>query len=101
MKTESTEGETRSIYQRAVDWFFGYDYFISYCWADGRNYAQELAEKLEAQGFKCFLDSSDYAKGDNWRNEGKTSTNFLLSQLNLLLTSRILLLTYTRINPNS
>ena len=50
---------------------FGFDFFISYCWADGRHYATELQRKLKAQGFNCFLDSSDYAKGDNWRVAGQ------------------------------
>jgi len=59
------------LLQRVADFMFGYDFFISYCWADGRHYANELQRKLEGQGFKCFLDSSDYAKGDNWRAAGQ------------------------------
>lgn len=55
---------------RAVDYLFGYDFFISYCWSDGRKYALKLHEQLSNIGFRCFLDSSDYAKGDNWRNQG-------------------------------
>lgn len=54
---------------------FGYDFFISYCWADGRTYAAELHNKLCLLGFRCFLDSSDYAKGDHWRNQGKRALN--------------------------
>src|SRR3954453_2603461 len=59
------------LFQRGADFLFGYDFFISYCWADGRHYAQELQRKLKNQGFNCFLDSSDYAKGDNWRATGQ------------------------------
>lgn len=65
------EKDSRSLFRQAVDWVFGYDFFISYCWADGREYALALERKLEAQGFNCFLDSSDYAKGDDWRQQGR------------------------------
>lgn len=61
----------KSLLHRLNDYVFGYDYFISYCWADGRQYAVELAKRLQEQGFECFLDSSDYAKGDNWREQGR------------------------------
>lgn len=63
--------EKRGLFQRLADFLFGFDFFISYCWADGRQYALELQRKLEESGFKCFLDSSDYAKGDNWRAAGR------------------------------
>jgi hypothetical protein len=32
-----------------VDAIFGYDFFISYTWADGSKYAHRLHEKLKAQ----------------------------------------------------
>ena len=63
--------EKRGVLQKLADFLFGYDFFISYCWADGRIYAVELQERLETLGFNCFLDSSDYAKGDNWRAAGR------------------------------
>lgn len=63
--------EDRGIFEKFADFLFGYDFFISYCWADGRQYAVELQKKLEEHGFKCFLDSNDYAKGDNWRAAGR------------------------------
>lgn len=63
--------DDRSLFQRLADWLFGYDFFISYTWSDGRKYALQLKERLEDSGFKCFLDSSDYAKGDNWREQGR------------------------------
>ena len=66
-----SEEETRSILRRAIDFLFGYDYFISYAWVDGRDYAVALARELAAMGFECFLDSKDYAKGDNWRLAGR------------------------------
>ncbi len=59
-----------TLIRKIFDYLFGYDFFISYCWKDGREYALELNKKLESYGFKCFLDSSEYAKGDNWREQG-------------------------------
>ncbi|MFM9115816.1 MAG: hypothetical protein ACKOU6_06595, partial [Planctomycetota bacterium] len=41
----------------------GYDFFISYCWADGRVYALALNSELKKRGFRSFLDSEDYEKG--------------------------------------
>jgi WD40 repeat protein len=61
----------RSWFQQILDWFNGYDYFISYRWSDGRLYAVALAEQLKKLGFACFLDSADYAKGDNWKKIGE------------------------------
>ncbi len=61
----------RGWFQRLLDWFYGYDYFVSYRWSDGRVYALALAEQLEKDGFDCFLDSADYIKGDNWKRIGE------------------------------
>lgn len=74
MKATSDQDITtpaKSLFGRLSDFVFGYDFFISYCWADGRDYAVALAKQLQEQGFECFLDSSDYAKGDNWRDQGR------------------------------
>lgn len=49
----------------------GYDFFISYAWKDGRQYAVSLRESLGSRGFRCFLDSEDYEKGTSWKSEGK------------------------------
>ena len=46
----------QNIAGRLVDVIFGYDFFISYTWADGSKYAHSLCEKLKAQGFTVFLD---------------------------------------------
>ena len=40
--------------QRAVDWVFGYDFFISYSHRDGLGYPRRLKERLEQTGFKGF-----------------------------------------------
>jgi hypothetical protein len=56
---------------RLVDVIFGYDFFVSYTWADGSKYAHSLYEKLKAQGFTVFLDEEEYARGDNWTLLGR------------------------------
>jgi WD40 repeat protein len=55
---------------RVLDWVFGHDYFIAYAWSDGRTYAVALCDALQRQGFTCFLDSSNFAKGDDWKSAG-------------------------------
>ena len=61
---------TPGFLRRIVDSVFGYDYFISYTWSDGRTYALELAKQLKSHGFSCFLDSDNYKKGDRWKRVG-------------------------------
>lgn len=61
----------RSWLQAIIDALFGYDFFISYAWVDGRAYALALERELRARGFQCFLDSSEYARGDDWRAVGR------------------------------
>lgn len=60
----------RTFWQRIVDKFFGYDFFISYAHADGKFYAEGLGLKLKDYGFECFLDTQEYAKGDDWKTIG-------------------------------
>src|SRR5262249_19697178 len=48
-----------------VDLFFVYDFFISYGYADGHNYPQNLLSKLKADGFRVFLDKQVYTAGDD------------------------------------
>src|SRR5690242_5535677 len=61
----------QNIITRMFDVIFGYDFFVSYTWADGSKYARSLHEKLKAQGFTVFLDEEDYATGDNWTLLGR------------------------------
>jgi WD40 repeat protein len=61
----------QKITGRLVDVIFGYDFFVSYTWADGSKYADSLYKKLTAQGFTVFLDKKDYARGDNWTLLGR------------------------------
>lgn len=56
----------RSIWQKLIDQFYGYDFFISYRWSDGRQYALQLAEGLKSKGYNSFLDSEVYRPGENW-----------------------------------
>jgi|GEM_PF-2382191 len=37
---------------------------------NGEIYANAIADRLEAEGFKCFLDRKDYAPGDQWKGIG-------------------------------
>jgi hypothetical protein len=60
----------RSIFQRINDWLFGYDFFISYRWSDGREYALKLAEELQKRDYECFLDTHDYLPWGNWIIDG-------------------------------
>ncbi|MCA8990754.1 MAG: toll/interleukin-1 receptor domain-containing protein [Planctomycetaceae bacterium] len=61
----------RTIWQEVIDAIYGYDYFISYRWSDGRQYALQLAESLQGVGYNVFLDSEDYKPGENWRWGGQ------------------------------
>ncbi|GAB5517576.1 toll/interleukin-1 receptor domain-containing protein [Rhodopirellula baltica] len=63
----------RSVWKRLTDRFYGYDYFVSYRWSDGRGYAVSLCEQLEDKGFDCFLDSSEFGAGVNHREVGDAS----------------------------
>ncbi|MFT5470586.1 MAG: WD40 repeat protein [Verrucomicrobiales bacterium] len=56
----------RSLWQRLTDWLFGYDFFLSYRWSDGREYALSLAKNLNEANCDCFLDSEEYKPGANW-----------------------------------
>jgi TIR domain len=60
----------RPFWQRLVDAFFGYDFFIAYSQGDGKAYAGDLARRLKNRGFECFLDTEDFAKGDDWKSVG-------------------------------
>lgn len=55
------------VLRRALDVVFGYDFFISYSQADGKDYPSRLKTRLEEPGFKVFLDQTEYAAGENLR----------------------------------
>jgi tetratricopeptide (TPR) repeat protein len=54
---------------RAVDWVFGYDFFISYSHGDGMRLPRRLKERLEQAGFRAFLDQTEYVAGADLRRE--------------------------------
>src|SRR5215467_4130857 len=66
----SNEGIKREgLIARAVDWAFGYDFFISYNHGDGMRLPRRLKERLEQAGFRVFLDQTEYVAGDDLRRE--------------------------------
>jgi TIR domain len=84
------------LFQKAVDFLFAYDFFIAYAWADARDYAIALTQQLRKQGFECFLDSKEYARGDDWRIVGrralqKTKTLLLLGSPGAVNSNAVLL----------
>jgi tetratricopeptide (TPR) repeat protein len=58
-----------SLIARAVDWVFGYDFFISYSHGDGMRLPRRLKERLEQAGFRVFLDQTEYVAGADLRRE--------------------------------
>lgn len=54
---------------RAVDWVFGYDFFLSYNHADGMLLPRRLKERIEQVGFRVFLDQTEYVAGADLRRE--------------------------------
>lgn len=58
-------GPRKSWSRRVVDWLFGFDFFISYSHADGREYAAHLARDLSDLGFQIFLDANVYSVGED------------------------------------
>jgi hypothetical protein len=67
---QEKSAEARPLLRRLLDFVFGYDFFISYCWNDGGKYALALSRRLEKEGFEVFLDRDDYASGDDWKKVG-------------------------------
>jgi tetratricopeptide (TPR) repeat protein len=54
---------------RAVDWVFGYDFFVSYSHGDGMRLPRRIKERLDQAGFRVFLDQTEYVAGDDLRRE--------------------------------
>jgi WD40 repeat protein len=56
----------RRLIRSALDYLFGYDFFIAYAHADGSRYVSDLAERLQSPGldFHVFLDTHVYVAGD-------------------------------------
>lgn len=60
-----------SWWRRLANIFWGYDFFVSYNWSSGGQYAVSLAEQLRERGYDCFLDQSEFAAGDDWKREAQ------------------------------
>lgn len=58
---------------RIRNWLWGYDFFISYHWNSGGSYAVNLAQRLRDKKYDVFLDRAEYAMGDDWLREGRSS----------------------------
>ncbi|MBC8354423.1 MAG: TIR domain-containing protein [Planctomycetes bacterium] len=54
-----------SFLGRMVDFLFGFDFFISYSHADGKQYPARLTSELEKAGLRTFLDTQVYVPGDD------------------------------------
>lgn len=65
--TTKRADERRGLLRGALDFVFGYDYFISYAWRDGIAYATALAQQLSADGYEVFLDRVRFVSGDDWK----------------------------------
>ncbi len=68
-KSSPSTDTRQSLWRRLANRIWGYDFFVSYNWATGGPYAVSLAERLRDRGYDCFLDQSEFAAGDDWRNE--------------------------------
>ncbi|MGE3230155.1 MAG: toll/interleukin-1 receptor domain-containing protein [Hyphomicrobium sp.] len=58
-----------SLITRAIDWIFGYDFFLSYSHSDGLNLPRHIKDRLTRAGFHVFLDQTEYAPGIDLRRE--------------------------------
>ena len=76
---QMVESYFKRLLRRIVDAIFGFDFFISYSSRDpdqiGRNYALALKNLLTDRDYVCFLDSTDYEKGEDWQEVGKVALN--------------------------
>jgi hypothetical protein len=61
---------------------WGYDFFISYHWGSGGQYAVNLAQRLRDRNYDVFLDRAEFASGDDWEAIGKIA---LLNTKRLIL----------------
>jgi WD40 repeat protein len=57
------------LVRAAWERLFGYDFFISYAWRDGRSYAEALYSRLTSpqHRYRCFIDDKEMGGGQEWR----------------------------------
>lgn len=83
----------QSLKLKLTQYLWGYDFFISYHWASGGKYAVSLAQQLRQRHYDVFLDRSDYADGDDWKEVGEialrnTQRLVLIATREAVLTSK-------------
>lgn len=54
----------QTLWQRLEALITGYDFFISYRWADGRTYAAALARQIKSRNYDVFLDNGSHRSID-------------------------------------
>ena len=70
LASSSSDGiKADGLVGRAVDWVFGYDFFLSYSHGDGMRLPRRVKERLEQAGFRVFLDQTEYVAGADLRRE--------------------------------
>ena len=52
-------------FREAIDWIFGFDFFISYAHKDGTGYPSRLTASLAKLRLDAFLDKTIYSAGDD------------------------------------
>lgn len=62
----------RAFVTRLYQWLWGYDFFISYQWTSGGEYAANLYHEL-ASNYSVFLDRTRYSADDDWRKVGEAA----------------------------
>src|SRR3954470_12711143 len=60
-----------TIWRKLANWFWGYDYFVSYHWDSGGAYAVSLAQRLRDRNYDVFLDRREMAAGEDWKRAGQ------------------------------
>jgi hypothetical protein len=51
--------------ERLSKFLLGYDFFISYAYQDGQEYATALSDKLNNLDYACFFDASELVWSKN------------------------------------
>ena len=74
--TRPRSGLVRGLVHWIDAWLMGYDVFVSYAWLDGRAYAEKLVLGLKANGYRCFLDSSEYEAGSDLNRDARCAVRF-------------------------
>ena len=63
--SQESGGGLRALGRSAIDFVFGYDFFVSYAHGDGRDYPAGLRRALEGRGYRVFFDLETIHDGDD------------------------------------